>query len=338
MNEVNSKLISIIMPTYNVEHYIAGSINSILSQESQNYKLIIVDDHSTDRTVEIINKEFEAEIQSKLITLIILNKNSGPSTARQTGLDYVNTPYVTFIDSDDSYLSTKVTTILEERINKYAPDCLMFKYITDHGRIKFKKKYNLPQNRLLTSKEALIKKITASHPIWHYIWNKCYKTSIIKEHHIHFQKELRVAEDVRFNEDFLLHSHNLLFINQYLYSYNCTNSQSISKTSSNNKGMSIEDFHKRLDHCYNQYERITQYTKILNCEQECSRVLKYDLCSAIVSLLNQSKKYPWYLKAKKHIETSSYYSQIRPLYFRCFIKYNTQSWFRALKSFVKTRL
>ena len=47
----NTKLISLIMPTYNVESYIVDSIHSILNQNSQNYQLIIVDDHSLDQTV-----------------------------------------------------------------------------------------------------------------------------------------------------------------------------------------------------------------------------------------------------------------------------------------------
>lgn len=54
----NTKLISLIMPTYNVESYIVDSIHSILNQNSQNYQLIIVDDHSLDQTVEIIKNFF----------------------------------------------------------------------------------------------------------------------------------------------------------------------------------------------------------------------------------------------------------------------------------------
>ena len=127
MDNSSNKLISIIMPTYNLEHYIIPTIKSILSQDSQDYKLIIIDDHSSDRTVEIINKEFQQEISNNQITIISLDKNSGPSRARQIGLNNIETPYVTFIDSDDLYLSTNVISLLASSIKRYSPDCIMYK-------------------------------------------------------------------------------------------------------------------------------------------------------------------------------------------------------------------
>lgn len=333
----SDKLISIIMPTFNVEDYITKSITSILSQETQNYRLIIVDDHSTDKTIDIIRENFISEIQNEIIKIIVLDKNSGPGTARQIGIEHVNTPYVTFIDSDDSYISKNVTSLLETYIKKYSPDCIMFKYVTDHGTIKIKKNYKLPQNRLISNKEAFIQKINNSHPIWHYIWNKCYKTNVIKKFQIQFQQGARVAEDVRFNEDFLIQSQNLIFINKYLYLYNCTNSQSISKSSSS-KEVNIESAYHRFIHECNHYEQNYQYTKILNCEKECIHTLKYNLGLTITKILIRYKRYPWYKDLKKQIIESPYFLFIKPVYYRCYLENKIKNLYTSLKKIIKHKL
>lgn len=338
ITDSNTKLISLIMPTYNVESYIVDSIHSILNQNSQNYQLIIVDDHSLDQTVEIIKKFFIDEIEKGIITLIELKHNSGPSVARQIGLDMVETPYVTFIDSDDSYISTNVISLLEKNIHEFEPDLIMYKYQTDHGRIKIKKKYKLPANRLLTRKEAFVEKITSFHPIWHYIWNKCYRTEIIKSHNIHFIKELRIAEDVRFNEDFLQYCNRLLFIDQYLYLYNCMNSQSISKHSSNRNEKTIEDFKKRFNHEFHQFDRLSYQAKLFNCEKECERALQRQLCLSIINLFNQAKPYPFYKDIKKQIQETVYYSIINPVYFECYIRQSVKSFFSTLKRIIKKQI
>lgn len=325
------------MPTYNVEHYIIPTIKSILSQDSQDYKLIIIDDHSSDRTVEIINKEFQQEISNNQITIISLDKNSGPSRARQIGLNNIETPYVTFIDSDDLYLSTNVISLLASSIKRYSPDCIMYKYVTNHGSIKIKKNYSLPEH-IISNKTALIQKIKKPHPIWHYIWNKCYRTDIIRKNQISFQEELRVAEDVRFNEDFLLHCKQLLFINQYLYLYNCTNSQSISKVNSSKKEITLNICYQQFKQECSLFEKIRQYTRVLECEKECASTLKYNLGSAIARLMIKSKKYSWHKELKKLIQESPYFSQVKHLYMICYINNKVKLHIIHFKSIIKARL
>lgn len=117
--------------------------------------------------------------------------------ARQVGLNTLSTPYVTFLDADDTYRTSHAISFMVKAIKEYGPDFIMYKYVTDHGKIKLKKKYVLPTDRVLSSREAMIYKVNKPNPIWHYLWNKCYKTSVIKENHINFHPELRMAEDVR---------------------------------------------------------------------------------------------------------------------------------------------
>lgn len=97
-----SELISIITPTYNSEKFIGETIDSIQNQTYRNWELILIDDGSTDRTVEIIKKFQEDDSR---IRLICSEKNSGPAVARNKGIENAGGKYLTFIDSDDLWFS-----------------------------------------------------------------------------------------------------------------------------------------------------------------------------------------------------------------------------------------
>ncbi len=94
MSIYNKKLVSVIMPAYNCEKYIGEAIESVLQQSYNNYELIIVNDGSTDRTEDVINK---------LSTSIkyISQSNQGASAARNTGILAADGEYLSFLDSDD---------------------------------------------------------------------------------------------------------------------------------------------------------------------------------------------------------------------------------------------
>jgi teichuronic acid biosynthesis glycosyltransferase TuaG len=96
-------LVSIIMPSYNSSAFIHDTIVSCLNQSYSNFELIIVDDKSTDHTVDII-KSFK----DNRILLIQLEKNLGPSNARNIALDNSKGYYVAFLDSDDIWLKDKL--------------------------------------------------------------------------------------------------------------------------------------------------------------------------------------------------------------------------------------
>lgn len=88
--------ISVIIPAYNIEKYISECIESVLNQNfSDDYEVIIVDDGSTDNTVEEINKYNQKNVKT------IHQKNAGLSAARNTGIDKAAGEYIAFIDGDD---------------------------------------------------------------------------------------------------------------------------------------------------------------------------------------------------------------------------------------------
>lgn len=90
-------MISVIIPAYNVEHYIKDSIESVLQQTYQDLELIVVDDGSTDSTYEVCKAVSEREPRIK----VVRQENKGVSAARNTGIRAAQGDYIMFVDGDD---------------------------------------------------------------------------------------------------------------------------------------------------------------------------------------------------------------------------------------------
>jgi len=95
-------LISIIIPTYNREKYIAQAIDSVLSQDYPNKEIIVVDDGSTDNTREIVAK-YDSQVK------YIHKENSGVALTRNLGVASASGDLIAWLDSDDYYLSGKLS-------------------------------------------------------------------------------------------------------------------------------------------------------------------------------------------------------------------------------------
>lgn len=107
---MDKKLISIIVPIYNIESFISRCIESIIKQTYKNLEIILVDDGSTDGSGVICDKYALKDPRIK----VIHKENGGLSDARNTGLDAVSGEYITFIDGDDWYDKTIINDLIKE--------------------------------------------------------------------------------------------------------------------------------------------------------------------------------------------------------------------------------
>ena len=109
----NKPLISIVLPLYNAEKYIEETLISILNQTYQNFELLIINDASTDKSLDIV-KEYSEKYSN--IKIVNLRENSGVSNARNTGIANSKGEYVAFIDSDDIWKENKLELQIEYMI------------------------------------------------------------------------------------------------------------------------------------------------------------------------------------------------------------------------------
>ena len=104
---MKEELVSIIIPVYNASRFITETINTVLNQTYTNWELILVDDISTDNSVEIINKIIN-ENKDKNIRLIQLKEKGLAAGARNTGVDNANGRYLCYLDADDLWNKDKL--------------------------------------------------------------------------------------------------------------------------------------------------------------------------------------------------------------------------------------
>ena len=116
-------LVDVILPNYNKAEFLEEAINSVITQTYKNWHLYIIDDNSSDNSEEIIDKFSNL----KNVTIIKLQKNKGPSFCRNYAMRISKSKYISFIDSDDSWLSDK----LEKQIYFMEKHNLSFTY-TDY--------------------------------------------------------------------------------------------------------------------------------------------------------------------------------------------------------------
>ena len=98
-------LVSIITPSYNSEAFIEETITSILAQTYTNWELLITDDYSTDRSIEIIKRYCQ---QDKRIKLFQLSQNRGAGICRNTSIEAAQVRFIAFCDSDDCWYPQKL--------------------------------------------------------------------------------------------------------------------------------------------------------------------------------------------------------------------------------------
>ena len=104
-----SKLVSVIIPVYNVERYLKKCIDSILNQTYKNLEIILVDDGSTDCSSKICDEYAKNDTR----ILVIHKANGGQSEARNIGISESKGEYIFFVDSDDYIEYNAIETMLE---------------------------------------------------------------------------------------------------------------------------------------------------------------------------------------------------------------------------------
>ena len=161
-------LISVIMPVYNVEKYLAESIESVLAQDHDQLELILIDDGSTDHSGEICDRYADRDSRVR----VIHQKNGGAAAAKNAGLRVASGTYLSFVDSDD-FLQPNVFGYMLQVLKNNHADAAQFSF---QDLYRTHTEPQVLQHCVLNEKEYLVrftKDWTCA-----LLWNKLYKRSL----------------------------------------------------------------------------------------------------------------------------------------------------------------
>ena len=162
-------LVSIIVPVYGTEAYLPACIESICNQTYKNIQIILVDDQSPDSCPEICDEY--AQRDSRI--LVIHQKNTGVSGARNTGLNYALGVYIMFVDSDDELIPDAVEILVQDA-QKYGADI-----VWAPQKQAGKKSYEEGVYTAYRNMEPLLLSFNGAYNI-NAVWGKLFRRSLLR--------------------------------------------------------------------------------------------------------------------------------------------------------------
>lgn len=224
---MQNDMVSIIVPVYNAELYLSNCVNSILNQTYKNIEVILVNDGSTDNS-GIICEEF-AKKDSRVKT--IHQDNSGPSVARNTGINAAVGKYLQFVDSDDYIEANMITQLIEAMEKNVQLVICGYKLISVNGTEILTQEMSPMLQGVYQYLDfiqyfgGLYKNSFINSPC-----NKLYITKIINEFNIRFIDNINMGEDLLFNLHYLNACNKISIINDVFYNYVRYNNNSLTRS------------------------------------------------------------------------------------------------------------
>ncbi len=223
---MNQKKLSIVVPAYNMENYIARCLDSIfISKEpEERYEVIVVNDGSKDKTKDIVNEYLPKHQNLTLIS----QENQGLSAARNAGLERITGDYVWFVDSDDAITDGSITKILDSFECYSNADFLIFDWISYYVNKDEKARRHALLPRDYKYYEKALKREKANSMLRNGVpWLFVYKSEYLKQHDLKFLKGI-LFEDNEFRMRVFFFAKEIRFIPFAHYVYSLNRSGSIS--------------------------------------------------------------------------------------------------------------
>lgn len=185
--------VSIIIPVYNVENYVERCLESIIAQTYENIEIIIINDGSTDRSYELCKKISSSDSRIMLIN----QKNSGLSAARNAGIEVATGEYICFVDSDDwiepDYIQFGMDIIIKNRIKLV----VMGHYVSSDDSDKLSTKGWISKEEKIVDVNEGMRLLLEDQEINSHAWDKIFHNSLFNT--------IRFPEGKNFEDIFIMH-------------------------------------------------------------------------------------------------------------------------------------
>lgn len=205
--------VSVLIPVYNVEKYIARCVDSVLSQTMQDFEIIAVDDCGKDGSIKILQDYAQKDLRIKIL---YHPENLGLMMARRTAYEAATGKYIVFLDSDD-YLPVNALEILYKKITESEANIVSAEYqlVTDDNILE---KHSSNVEGLLSSRNVI--ELLIKNKIPHSLCGKIYDHSLFNDSStIPVYKNQVLAEDMMLYYTLVSKSNYILFCNDIVYNY-----------------------------------------------------------------------------------------------------------------------
>lgn len=249
-----SKTVSVIVPVFNCDKYLKRCIESIINQTFLDFELILINDGSTDNS-EAICKKY-AKLDERII--LINQSNSGVAVTRNKGISISKGKYLCFVDADD-YVEPDFIDYFVSNVRD------------DIDYIFFPTKFKVMKQNL--NNKDVMKLILSNENYGGYIWNKFYKSKIIKKNKIKFDESIRICEDLVFNFEYLKFSNKCLLLPLPKYHYTLNPNSAL---------------HSKLKKSW--FTVLDAYDKIVIIAKEYSDVYEFAVAHSVLNSINVKTK------------------------------------------------
>lgn len=217
---MKSKLISIVIPCYNSELYISRTLECVYKQTYRPLEVVIIDDGSNDRTIDIVNQFFASHVDTKIYSKIIKKNNSGVSNSRNIGINIAKGENIFFLDSDDVIPPTYIKALSDNMKNYYSVVSTNMKRFVQEENIDFTE--NNPFEKKTIAGNSNI--CSYFRPFFNKYYfnsasNKLYNLNLIIENNIWFNTDLDMGEDLLFNISLLPYIKTWIVLDEVYYYY-----------------------------------------------------------------------------------------------------------------------
>ncbi len=257
---------SVIIPLYNNEKYIEQCIESVLQQDYHNYEVIIINDDSTDNSLELCNKYKSDKIKIYSI------KNHGLSYARNLGVSKASGDYILFLDSDD-YYNCNFLTDLNEQIKNNDYDLIITK-CNILNNVKLRRfLYDCEFNKELinnSDKITILKHLIETkmiNVVWRYVINR----NVLIRNELSFNEKLKKFEDEEWTVKLLSFCEKFYFYDKQYYTYRIREESIMTKRNISDLKYYLKVINNLLE--FSNDKRIVKYRNYVLTN--CKRLLKY---------------------------------------------------------------
>ncbi|MGU9380701.1 glycosyltransferase [Clostridium perfringens] len=224
MNEIK---VSVIIPVYNVEKYIKRCIDSLNIKKNVLIEYIFINDGSTDDSLNRLK-----ECTNYYNNVLILNQNnSGVSSARNLGINLAKGEFIGFIDPDDTVNYNMFNDLYNVVTYTNSEMAICNHKVIWENNSEIKKFSNINGDKDNILNEVINEFVTNQFD--GYIWNKLYKTDIIRKNKIQFDESITMQEDILFNLQYLNYVNSIAYIDKPLYNYYQISNSAIRKKHNN---------------------------------------------------------------------------------------------------------